>query len=151
MKLMKDRLKELVPELASIKRHARDGETFFWEVFNEGGERIGYAFYIVVPETDDPSLQIAEFDKYEVLCLVNHDFTIESLDICEHPDGPDRMWAAAIVEPEFESQYLGLGVGDLALAPEGKIDAISDGTLSSKIVTNAIQRRVQEIREAIEA
>lgn len=145
--LMKDRFKELMPEISSIKRISEDGEVY-WKVFDDEKTCIGYAFFIVAPETDDPSLDVEEFDKYEVTGTVDTDFEITALDISEHPDGPDDLWAKEVIEPEFATQYLRLNPDEMHLSPDGKIDAVSDGTLSSKILSDGIRNKLEQIKAA---
>jgi hypothetical protein len=149
--LMKDRFKLLMPQVASIKRYAPDGSTIFWKIFDESGQCLGYAFYVKVPETNDPSLDIAEFDIYEVLCILDFDYRVAALDICAHPEGPERLWAQGIIEDEFKAQYMERSAQDIHLSPEGSIDAVSDGTISSQLVTTAIRERVLQIRDIVQA
>lgn len=143
--LIKDRFKELVPEISSIKRISREGKVF-WHVFDDRGECIGYAFFITVPETDDPSLDVEEFDKYEVACVISLTYQVIALKISEHPEGPESMWAEGVVEDDFAKQYLNRATKEMYLAPDGVINAISDGTLSSKLITDSIREKVIDIR-----
>jgi hypothetical protein len=87
-----------------------------------------------------------EMDKYQVFGIVDpKEYKIIALDITIHPAGPEEPWATEITEPEFEKQYIGLTVEEIDLSPDGKIDAITDSTLSSTWVTNAIREKVQGI------
>ncbi|MFK5952058.1 MAG: FMN-binding protein [Desulfobacterium sp.] len=145
--LMKDRFKELMPEISSIKRISEDGE-IYWHVFDNEKTSLGYAFFIAVPETDDPNLDVEEFDKYEVACVISLEYQVLSLKISEHPEGPDNMWAEDIIEDEFAQQYLNRPAKEMYLAPEGAIDAISDGTLSSKLMTDSIRDKIISIKDS---
>jgi len=46
---------------------------------------------------------------------------------------------------------MGLPVEEIDLSPDGKIDAITDSTLSSTWVTDAIRERVREIMKKTKA
>ena len=50
-----------------------------------------------------------------------------------------------ITEPDIEKQYIGLAVEEIDLSPDGKIDAITDATLSSTWITDAIREKVSDI------
>lgn len=85
-------------------------------------------------------------DRYQVFGIVDpKEYKIIALDITIHPQGPAEPWATEITEPDFEKQYIGLTVQEIELSPEGKIDSISDSTLSSTWVTDAIRERVEGI------
>ena len=145
--LMLERFQQILPEIARIKRVAEDGETVYWEAYDESGALIGFAFYLEVPESQPDLPDIEEFDKYEVLGIVNLDCKIVTLDIAPHPDGPKDMWAGAVVESKFKEQFLELSAEEVKLSPEGKIDAVAEGTISSTLVTNAIRGKLDEISE----
>ena len=146
--LMVERFRQLLPEVARIKRVARDGETLYWEVYDESGSLIGYAFYVEVPETIPDVPEAEEFDKYEVLGIMGLNYEITALDIAPHPQGPEKLWAEDIVEAAYEKQYVGLSAEEIRLGPEGKIDAISDASLSSALVTVAIRNKLEAIVES---
>ena len=56
-----------------------------------------------------------------------------------------------VTEPDFEKQFIGLMVEEVNLSPDGKIDAITDATLSSTWITDGIRQKVQEIIEKAKA
>jgi hypothetical protein len=56
-----------------------------------------------------------------------------------------------VTEPGFEKQFIGLTVEEVNLSPDGKIDAITDATLSSTWITDGIRQKVQEIVEKAKA
>ena len=125
---------------------ASDGETICWEAYDKLGLLIGYAFAADVPEAVAEVEETQEMDKYRVLGVVDpKEYKIIALDISIHPDGPEEPWATEITEPPFERQYMGLTVEEIDLSPDGKIDAITDSTLSSTWVTNAVREKVQKI------
>lgn len=145
--LMLERFQQILPEIARIKRVAEDGETVYWEAYDESGALIGFAFYLEVPESQPDLADIEEFDKYEVLGIANLELKIVTLDIAPHPEGPKDMWAGAVVESKFKEQFLELSAEEVKLSPEGKIDAVAEGTISSTLVTNAIRGKLDEISE----
>jgi Na+-translocating ferredoxin:NAD+ oxidoreductase RnfG subunit len=49
------------------------------------------------------------------------------------------------VEPKYAGQFLGLSSDDIRLSPGGKIDAVTDGTISSKLIVEAIKRQLEFI------
>ena len=140
------RFTRLLPEISRIKPVASDGETIYWEAYDKSGSLIGYAFAADVPEAAADIEETEEMDKYQVLGLVDpKEYKIIALDISIHPEGPEEPWAESITEPEFERQYIGLTVEEIDLSPEGKIDAITEATLSSTWVTDAIREKIKEI------
>jgi len=56
-------------------------------------------------------------------------------------------WTMEVTEPGFENRFIGLTVEEVNLSPDGKIDAITDATLSSTWITDGIRQKVQEIIE----
>jgi len=145
--LKKDKFKQMLAEIDRIKRVAdRESGESYWEVYDNAGTLLGYAFYLEVPETPPATEDAAEFDKYEVWGITGLDLKVSALEITPHPAGPEKLWAEGIVEPEFAKQFVGLGCEEIRLSPEWKIDAITDGTISSKLVTEAIRKQIDFIR-----
>lgn len=141
-----ERFTRLLPEIAQIKPVASDRETIYWEAYDKSGVLIGYVFAADVPEAAADIEETEEMDKYQVLGIVDpKEYKIIALDISIHPEGPEEPWTTDITEPEFESQYIGLTVEEIDLSPDGKIDAITDATLSSTWVTDAIREKIKEI------
>lgn len=141
-----ERFAGLLPEIAQIKPIASDGETICWEAYNKAGSLLGYAFAADVPEAVADVGETQEMDRYQVFGIVDpKEYKIIALDITIHPQGPAEPWATEITEPDFEKQYIGLTVQEIELSPDGKIDAISDSTLSSTWVTDAIREKVKGI------
>lgn len=143
---MVERFIGLLPEIAQIKPVGGDGETICWEAYDKTGSLIGYAFAADVPEAVADVGETEEMDRYQVFGIVDpKEYKIIALDITIHPQGPPEPWATEITEPDFKKQYIGLTVQEIDLSPEGKIDSISDSTLSSTWVTDAIRERVEGI------
>jgi len=136
---------KLIPEIAQLKPLAKEGDADCWQAFDKAGKLVGYAFAVDAPEMT-PGLSDMEMDKYRIFGVVDpKEYKMLALDITIHPEGPAEPWALECTEPGFEKQYLGLTVKDIDLSPDGKIDAISDSTLSSGFVTKAIRERVEMI------
>lgn len=141
-----ERFKRLLPEIARIEPIGADEAVDFWEALDESGALIGYAFAAVVPEVVPDIPDMEEMDRYQVFGIVDpKEFRILNIDIGMHPEGPEEPWTMEITEPEFERQYVGLSVEEIDLSPDGKIDAITDATLSSTWITDAIREKVREI------
>ena len=141
-----ERFKRLSPELAQIKTVADGAEISYWEAYDEAGSLIGYTFSVDAPETAADIEDTGEMDKYLVLGLIDpKEYKVIALDISLHPEGPEEPWAEGIMETEFTNQYIGLTVEEVDLSPDGKIDAITDATMSSTWITDAVRRKIEEI------
>jgi hypothetical protein len=144
--LKKDRFKLLLPELAKIKRIVNENESVYWEVYDESGELLAYAFYEVVPDSDLDIPEAEEFDKYELTGIVDLDHKIQAIDICVHPDFEGELWAGPVLEEDFRAQYIALASEEVELSPYGKIDAISECTMSSKLLTETVREKLEAIK-----
>lgn len=145
-----ERFKRLLPEINRIKPLAADDEVDFWEAYDKSEVLIGYAFSAVVPEIVPDIPDMDEMDKYQIFGIVDpKEFSIINLDISLHPEGPEEPWTMEITEPEFEKQYIGLTLEEIDLSPDGKIDAITDATLSSTWITDAIREKVSELLKRV--
>ena len=141
-----ERFKRLLPEIARIEPMGDTDGVNFWEAYDESDSLIGYAFDAVVPEVVPDIPDMEEMDKYQVVGLVDpKEYKIIKIDISLHPEGPEEPWTMEITEPEFEKQYIGLTMEEIDLSPDGKIDAITDATLSSTWITDAIREKVSEL------
>jgi hypothetical protein len=144
--LKKDKFKQMFEGVESIKRIvAENAAQSYWEVYDSGKNLLGYAFYLEVPETPPQTEDSAEFDKYEVWGITNLRLEMKALEITPHPEGPEKLWAEGVVEPKYAGQFLGLSSDDIRLSPGGKIDAVTDGTISSKLIVEAIKRQLEFI------
>jgi len=142
---MLERFKLLNPNINRIKIKRGAEGVIGWELYDESGALLGYGFYIKVPESSLDVPLAEEFDIYDVTGIVDLDFKVTELNIDRHPDYTGDLWAVDIVEDEFKQQYIGLSSESIGLAPEGKINAISESTLSSKQVTQAIKEKVETL------
>jgi hypothetical protein len=138
--------KRLLPQIAQMKQLVGDGEIVCWEAYDESGELVGYAFAKDIPEAvaDIPGAE--DMDKYQVFGIIDpKEYRIINLDIAIHPDMVKEPWTMDVTEPGFEKQFIGLMVEEVNLSPDGKIDAITDATLSSTWITDGIRGKVEEI------
>jgi len=138
--------KRLLPEIAEIRQPVGDGALVCWEAYDSSGNLIGYAFVKDIPETVPDVPGAEDMDRYRVFGIVDpKEFKIINLDITIHPEMTGEPWSLDITEPEFEKRFIGLSVSEMSLVPDGKIDAVSEATLSSTWVTDGIREKVEEI------
>ena len=91
-------------------------------------------------------------DRYQVFGIVDpKEYKIIKLDIAIHPEMAKEPWTIDVTEPGFENRFIGMTVEEINLSPDGKIDAITDATLSSTWITDGIRQKVQEIVEKAKA
>ena len=141
-----ERFKRLLPGIAEIKRLDSDEDLDFWEAYDDSNRLIAYAFAAVVPEVVPDIPDMDEMDKYQVYGIVDpEEHKILNIEISLHPDSPEEPWTMEIIEPEFTNQYIGLSIEEIDLSPDGRIDSITDATLSSTWITDAIREKVSEI------
>lgn len=141
-----ERFKRLLPEIVRIKPLAGAETMNIWEAYDESDSLLGYAFTAIVPEVVPDIPDMEEMDKYQVDGILDpNEYKMINIDISLHPEGPEEPWTMEITEPDFEKQYIGLAVEEIDLSPDGKIDAITDATLSSTWITDAIREKVSDI------
>ena len=141
-----DTFKRLLPEVVRIEPLAGSEGLDFWKAYDAAGGLLGYAFTANVPETIPDIPGMDEMDRYLVAGIVDSkDYTIINVQIELDPEGPADPWTMEICEPVFLEQYVGLTVEEIDLSPDGKIDAITDATLSSTWVTSAVRDKVSDI------
>jgi len=146
--------KRLLPQIAEMKQLVSDGEVVCWEAYDESGHLIGYAFAKDIPEAVADIPGVEDMDRYQVFGIVDpKEYKIIKLDIAIHPEmvKDKEPWTMDVTEPDFEKQFIGLMVEEVNLSPDGKIDAITDATLSSTWITDGIRQKVQEIIEKAKA
>jgi hypothetical protein len=138
--------KRLLPQIAQLKQLADNGEIVCWEAFDGSGELLGYAFTKEIPEAVANIPGAEDMDRYRVFGILDpKEYKIINLDIAIHPEMTKEPWTMDVTEPGFEKQFIGLRVEEVNLSPDGKIDAITDATLSSTWITDGIRDKVQEI------
>jgi len=143
-----ENFKRLLPQIEQIKQLADDGEIVCWEAYDGSGKLIGYAFTKEIPEAVADIPGVEDMDRYRVFGILDpEEYKIINLDIAIHPEMEKEPWTIDVTEPGFEKQFIGLRVEEVNLSPDGKIDAITDATLSSTWITDGIRQKVQEIIE----
>jgi|GEM_PF-480623 len=81
---------------------------------------------------------------------LNTDFTIKDIKILSNTETPGL--GTRITEDAFTVQFKGLSSQDISLAKDGgKIDAITGATISSKAVTDAVRKELEEKIEIIKS
>jgi hypothetical protein len=141
-----ENFKRLLPQIAQMKQLVSDGEIVCWEAYDESGKLIGYAFAKDIPEAVADIPGADDMDKYQVFGIIDpKEYRIINLDIAIHPEMVKEPWTMDVTEPGFEKQFIGLMVEEVNLSPDGKIDAITDATLSSTWIIDGIREKVQEI------
>ncbi len=141
--------KRLMPEIAEIKQPIGDGATVCWEAYDASGKLLGYAFVADVPESVADIPGADEMDRYQIFGIVDPgEFRILRVEIRIHPEMTEEPWTLEVTEPEFEEKFLGLSVEEINLAPDGKIDAVSEATLSSTWIADGVREKVREIIKA---
>ncbi len=138
--------KRLSPEIARTEQLVSDNEIVCWETYDPSGKLIGYAFAKDIPEAVADIPGVEDMDRYQVFGIVDpEEYKIIKLDIAIHPEMVKEPWTTDVTEPGFEKQFVGLMVEEVSLSPDGKIDAITDATLSSTWITDGIREKIQEI------
>lgn len=132
---LREKFLKLLPEAAEFKSVVRDERVIYYEAYDKAGSLIGYTF---ITKAYGPS------DGMEIVGIVNLDYRVEVIDVEPLPERP-HLYNPLIGEADFEDQFIGLSVDELFLSPEGKIDAITGATISSKAVTDAIKEKIEEI------
>ncbi len=144
--------RRLWPQIAGLKQLVSDGELLCWEAYDGSGKLIGFAFAKDIPEAVAEIPGADDMDKYRVFGIVDpEEYRMINLDIAIHPEMTKEPWSMEVTEPGFEKQFIGLTVEEVNLSPDGKIDAITDATLSSTWITDGIRQKVQEIVEKAKA
>jgi hypothetical protein len=141
-----EEFKRLVPKIARVEELAGDGSLLCWTAYEESGRLMGYAFVADIPETVPDIPGADEMDRYRVFGVVDPaEYKIINLDIVLHPEMNRDPWSLEVIEPDFEKRFIGLSVSEIGLSPDGKIDAVSEATLSSTWITDGIREKVREI------
>ena len=130
------KFKELLPKAASFTPVLKDGKVVYYEAYDSAGNLIAYAFYAKV---------YAPTDKLQIFGIIDLNYRISVVDIDRLKPGT-HLRNEKIIEPEFESEFTGLTIEDLKLAPEGKVDAVSGATLSSDLIVRAIRKVLKQIQ-----
>lgn len=136
---------EVVPGGSESTEQDLEGHVVY-RVSNDAGETVGWAV---------PAQNMGFADKIQLLVGVSADArTITGLAILSSTETPGL--GDKIRDEEFRSQYAGKPASaELSVVKPGQtaaqpIHAITGATISSKAVTEAVNRRLAEVRSAIE-
>ncbi|NYT00604.1 MAG: FMN-binding protein [Methanocellales archaeon] len=110
-------------------------DPIYYEAYDDAGNLIGYAFFVVKEGSQGPILLAGAIDL---------DYKLIAIKVVRSSETPGL--GAKIKETAFQSQLLGLSTGDMYLSPEGKIDAITGATISSQAVVDAMRNKIDEIQ-----
>jgi len=130
--------KEIFPEGEEFAEKEENGIKYF-SVLNSEGEEIGRIF-------TTSSLGYSGYIKIKV--GVNKNGKIKGIKILHHNETPGL--GAKITEDRFLSQFKGKTVEELYLKKdksEGKIDAITGATISSRAVTDGVRKLLEKINK----
>ncbi len=138
--------KSLYPKITNMKEIINQDELVCWEAYDEKGELIGYAFTKDIPEGIENLPGMEEMDRYRVYGVIDPiEYKVINIDITLHPEMEKEPWSEDLISEGFEKRFIGLKCEEINLTPDGKIDAITDATLSSTWLTDGIRRKIEEI------
>ena len=138
--------KNWFPKLSSIKKITDKEEIICWEIYDEVDNLIGYGFVKDVPEGLENIPGMEEMDRYRIYGAIDpKNYRITQIDITLHPEMNKEPWSEDLINEEFEKRFIGLSCEEINLSPDGKIDAITEATLSSTWLIDGIRSKVEEI------
>lgn len=127
-------LKEVLP--SAVKIEEKDG---FVEGFDVKNELVGY---VLKTNAAGYSSQI------ELLIGVDKNFSVTGIKILYQAETPGL--GSKITGKDFLCQFTGLQTAQILLKNDGgKIDAITSATISSRAVTDAVRKRIDEFKKNI--
>jgi len=132
-------LKEVVPSASEFEPVYNSGEQIlYYRAFDSSGNLVGYAFFSEENGYNGP---------VELAGGIDASFnTITGMEVMGHSETPGL--GAKITEDKFKNQFSDLTVGDLQLSQNGgSIDAITGATTSSHAVVDALNSKIDEIKE----
>ncbi|MDF1533885.1 MAG: RnfABCDGE type electron transport complex subunit G [Methanosarcinaceae archaeon] len=141
-------LKEIMPDAANFEaveggiiNDEGDREIYYYRAFDASGNPAGYAFF---------RQQAGAQGMIEVAGGVNANFEmLTGMTVMGHSETPGL--GAKIVTPEFKNQFVNIAIADLSLSSAGgKIDSITGASISSQAVVDALNAKIEEVKEAEE-
>lgn len=114
--------------------HVED-EVAMYKAYSTDAKPIGYVFKVKV---------YAPTDRLIVYGAISLDYKVMAIDVVQAPDAM-HVYNPKILTPEFEDQFKGLTLEDLALKPVGKVTAVTGATLSSRAVTEGIKDIIETL------
>ncbi len=113
-------------------------EILYYRVKDETGNIVGYAFFQRQPGYEGTMLVAGGVDS----TFSN----VKGMDVVSHQETPGL--GSLITEPRFRDQFFGLPVNSLDLkADGGDVDAITGATVSSRAVVDALNVKINEIKQ----
>ena len=131
-------MKEVVPSASDFEPVYRGEQILYYRAFDPSGNLVGYAFFSEENGYNGP---------VELAGGIDSSFnTITGMEVMGHSETPGL--GAKITEDKFKNQFSDLAVGDLQLSQNGgSIDAITGATTSSHAVVDALNSKIDEIKE----
>ncbi|MBN1383647.1 MAG: RnfABCDGE type electron transport complex subunit G [Elusimicrobia bacterium] len=131
----KDIINNALKEVLPLAEKTRQKDSFV-EGFDSENNLIGY-----VLKTDAAGYS----SQIEILVGIDNDFNITGIKILSQAETPGL--GSKITENDFLSQFVGLQPDKVLLKNDGgKIDAITSATISSRAVTDAVKKRIDEFK-----
>lgn len=131
-------MKEVVPSASDFEPVESGEQILYYRALDSSGNLVGYAFFSEKNGYDGP---------VEVAGGIDSSFnTITGMAVLDHSETPGL--GAKITEDKFKNKFSGLAVEDLQLSQNGgSIDAITGATTSSHAVVDALNSKIDEIKE----
>jgi Na+-translocating ferredoxin:NAD+ oxidoreductase RnfG subunit len=118
---LKQKFQALLPNASKFYPVMKNDVVLYYRAYSSDNKLVGYSFETKV---------YAPTDRFLVYVAVDPSFKIVAIDVEQAPDSITMM-NPRILTSDFENQFIGLSANDLALSPEGKIDAVTGATISS--------------------
>jgi len=134
---LRKKFESLVPGVASFEQ-LTVGDKLVYKGYDAAGKLLGYFFQT---QAQGPT------DRLLVTAAISPEFRVVAIDV-EPAPGSDHLFNPDIATPKFEDQFKGLSADELALKPEGKIDAVTMATYSSRAVVEAVRAYVTAISQS---
>lgn len=134
---LKQKFQSLLPNASKFYPVMKNDEVLYYRAYSSDDKLVGYAFETKV---------YAPTERFLVYVAVDPSFKIIAIDVEQAPDSMTMM-NPRILTSDFENQFIGLSANDLALSPEGKIDAVTGATISSGAIVDAVKNTIIEIMQ----
>lgn len=116
-------------------------EILYYRATDASGTIVGYAFFKQQTGAQGPIVVAGAVDPTFT--------TLLGMSVLSHEETPGL--GAKIVQPDFQNQFLNLPMASLELKKSGgAVDAITGATISSQAVVDALNSKVEEIKQAEE-
>jgi len=145
IKAREEALNEVVPSASEFEpvygdkiNEGGEQEILYYRAFDSSGNLVGYAFF---------RQQSGSQSTIKLAGGVDASFNeITGMKVMKHSETPGL--GAKITTEEFRSQFYNLPLKDLQLSKNGgSVDAITGATISSQAVVDALNAKVDQIKE----